>query len=149
MRALIESSNDPSDIATSFYILNRSSFGGFTEQGKNSFIRDSFKNTIFYRVRSRNWLVSVDHPTLRITNKDYRELMRSPEDVFVFLDPIRKSKTCCMVRTRRDAYWVLSMMTSLSDVRSVITTCKSYNDDPWLRDQFSDFNQELFEFRYS
>ena len=151
MRALIESSNDPSDIATSFYVLNRSSFGGFTEQGKNSFIRDSFKNTIFSqsKIKKLAGISKIIQPW-RITNKDYRELMRAPgEDVFVFLDPPYKIKDALYGKNKE-------MHTGFSH-DDFIEACKecdhnwqiTYNDDPWLRDQFSDFNQELFEFRYS
>ena len=89
MRALIESSNDPSDLATAFYILNRSSFGGFTEQGKNSFIRDAYKNTIFSQSKIKKLAnISKIMQPWKITNQDYRVLMDEPgEDVFVFLDP--------------------------------------------------------------
>ena len=71
-----------------FYILNRSSFGGFTEQNKNAFIRDSYKNTIFGCKNQKTPEISNLIQSWRITNGDYRELMREPgEDVFVFLDP--------------------------------------------------------------
>ena len=59
MRALVESSNDPR------MYLNRSSFGGFTEQGKN---RDSFKNTIFSQSKIKKLAgISKDHSTLVIS----------------------------------------------------------------------------------
>ena len=89
MRHLIDTSDDKNDIATAFYVLNRSSFGGFTEQNKNAFIRDSYKNTIFSQSKIRKLAdISKIIQPWRITNLDYRELMTTPgEDVFVFLDP--------------------------------------------------------------
>ena len=89
MRDLINTSDDLHDIATSFYILNRSSFGGFTEQNKNAFIRDSYKNTIFSQSKIRKLAnISKIIQPWRITNSHYKELMRAPgDDVFVFLDP--------------------------------------------------------------
>ena len=89
MRDLINTSDDDFDLATAFYVLNRSSFGGFTEQNKNAFIRDSYKNTIFSQSKIKKLAnISQIIQPWRITNQDYRDLMETPgEDVFVFLDP--------------------------------------------------------------
>ena len=73
-----------------FYVLNRSSFGGFTEQNKNAFSSVTPTRTLSsHRVRSRNLFnISQIIQPWRITNQDYRDLMEGPgEDVFVFLDP--------------------------------------------------------------
>jgi DNA adenine methylase len=151
MRALIESSNDPSDLATAFYILNRSSFGGFTEQGKNSFIRDAYKNTIFSQSKIKKLAnISKIMQPWKITNQDYRVLMDEPgEDVFVFLDPPYMIKDFLYGKDKE-------MHTSFShdDFIEACKRCKhhwqiTYNEHPYLREQFADFHMENFEFTYS
>jgi DNA adenine methylase len=151
MRELINTSTDPHDLATAFYVLNRSSFGGFTEQNKNAFIRDSYKNTIFNQVKIKKLpeISSIIQPW-RITNGDYRELMRAPgEDVFVFLDPPYLIKDMLYGKNKE-------MHTGFVH-EDFITACKetphnwmiTYNEHPWLREQFDDYHMETFEFRYS
>lgn len=151
MRTMLDNSTDPLDIATSFYILNRSSFGGFTEQSKNAFIRDSYKNTIFSQSKIKKLPeISKIIQNWKITNTDYRVLMEEPgEDVFVFLDPPYKIKDMLYGKDKE-------MHTGFSH-EEFVEACKkckhnwqiTYNDHPWLVEQFSDYHQELFEFRYS
>ena len=151
MRGLIDTSEDPNDLATAFYVLNRSSFGGFTEQNKNAFIRDSYKNTIFSQSKIKKLanISSIIQPW-RITNSDYRDLMTAPgKDVFVFLDPPYLIKDMLYGKNKE-------MHSSFSH-DDFIKSCKetshnwmiTYNDHPWLREQFSDYHMENFEFRYS
>ena len=151
MRHLIDTSDDKNDIATAFYILNRSSFGGFTEQNKNAFIRDSYKNTIFSQSKIRKLAdISKIIQPWRITNLDYRELLKTPgEDVFVFLDPPYLIKDMLYGKNKE-------MHTGFSH-EDFVESCKTsphkwqitYNEHEWLREQFSDFHMENFEFRYS
>lgn len=151
MRHLIDTSDDKNDIATAFYVLNRSSFGGFTEQNKNAFIRDSYKNTIFSQSKIRKLAdISKIIQPWRITNLDYRELMTTPgEDVFVFLDPPYLIKDMLYGKNKE-------MHTGFSH-EDFVEACKTsphkwqitYNEHEWLREQFSDFHMENFEFRYS
>jgi len=151
MRELIVNSSEPHDIATAFYILNRSSFGGFTEQNKNSFIRDSYKNTIFSQSKIKKLPeISKIIQSWRITNTDYRELLTTPgKDVFVFLDPPYLIKDML--------YGKNAEMHSGFSHEDFVEACKSsshswmitYNEHEWLRNQFSDFYCENFEFRYS
>jgi len=151
MRGLIDTSEDPNDLATAFYVLNRSSFGGFTEQNKNAFIRDSYKNTIFSQSKIKKLanISSIIQPW-RITNSDYRDLMTAPgKDVFVFLDPPYLIKDMLYGKNKE-------MHSSFSH-DDFIKSCKetphnwmiTYNEHPWLREQFSDYHMENFEFRYS
>ena len=151
MRELINTSTDPHDLATAFYILNRSSFGGFTEQNKNAFIRDSYKNTIFNQVKIKKLpeISSLIQPW-RITNGDYRDLMTAPgEDVFVFLDPPYLIKDMLYGKNKE-------MHTGFIH-EDFVKACKdtphnwmiTYNEHPWLREQFADYHMETFEFRYS
>ena len=151
MRGLIDGSTDPLDLATAFYVLNRSSFGGFTQQNKNAFIRDSYKNTIFSQSKIRKLadISNIIQPW-RITNQDYRNLMTEPgEDVFIFLDPPYLIKDMLYGKNKE-------MHTGFSH-DDFIQSCKdtphnwmiTYNEHPWLREQFSEFHLENFEFRYS
>lgn len=151
MRDLINTSDDDFDLATAFYVLNRSSFGGFTEQNKNAFIRDSYKNTIFSQSKIKKLAnISQIIQPWRITNQDYRDLMESPgEDVFVFLDPPYLIKDMLYGKDKE-------MHTSFCH-EAFVKACKdtphnwmiTYNEHPWLREQFADFHMENFEFRYS
>lgn len=151
MRGLIDTSDDDFDLATAFYVLNRSSFGGFTEQNKNAFIRDSYKNTIFSQSKIKKLAnISEIIQPWRITNQDYRDLMEaSGEDVFVFLDPPYLIKDMLYGKDKE-------MHTSFCH-EAFVKACKdtphnwmiTYNEHPWLREQFADFHMENFEFRYS
>lgn len=151
MRDLINTSDDDFDLATAFYVLNRSSFGGFTEQNKNAFIRDSYKNTIFSQSKIKKLAnISEIIQPWRITNQDYRDLMEGPgEDVFVFLDPPYLIKDMLYGKDKE-------MHTSFCH-EAFVKSCKdtphnwmiTYNEHPWLREQFADFHMENFEFRYS
>jgi len=151
MRDLINTSDDDFDLATAFYVLNRSSFGGFTEQNKNAFIRDSYKNTIFSQSKIKKLAnISEIIQPWRITNQDYRDLMEGPgEDVFVFLDPPYLIKDMLYGKDKK-------MHTSFCH-EAFVKSCKdtphnwmiTYNEHPWLREQFADFHMENFEFRYS
>ena len=151
MRDLINTSDDDFDLATAFYVLNRSSFGGFTEQNKNAFIRDSYKNTIFSQSKIKKLAnISEIIQPRRITNQDYRDLMEAPgEDVFVFLDPPYLIKDMLYGKDKE-------MHTSFCH-EAFVKACKdtphnwmiTYNEHPWLREQFADFHMENFEFRYS
>tara|TARA_R100000482_G_C5114117_1_gene142158 strand:- start:340 stop:1254 length:915 start_codon:yes stop_codon:yes gene_type:complete len=151
MRDLINTSDDDFDLATAFYVLNRSSFGGFTEQNKNAFIRDSYKNTIFSQSKIKKLAnISQIIQPWRITNQDYRDLMETPgEDVFVFLDPPYLIKDMLYGKDKE-------MHTSFCH-EAFVKACKdtphnwmiTYNEHPWLREQFADFHMENFEFRYS
>ena len=151
MRDLIDTSDDDFDLATAFYVLNRSSFGGFTEQNKNAFIRDSYKNTIFSQSKIKKLAnISEIIQPWRITNQDYRDLMEAPgEDVFVFLDPPYLIKDMLYGKNKE-------MHTGFSH-EAFVKACKdtphnwmiTYNEHPWLREQFVDFHMENFEFRYS
>ena len=151
MRGLIDTSDDDFDLATAFYVLNRSSFGGFTEQNKNAFIRDSYKNTIFSQSKIKKLAnISEIIQPWRITNQDYRDLMEAPgEDVFVFLDPPYLIKDMLYGKNKE-------MHTGFSH-EGFVKACKdtphnwmiTYNEHPWLREQFDEFHMETFEFRYS
>ena len=151
MRDLINTSDDDFDLATAFYVLNRSSFGGFTEQNKNAFIRDSYKNTIFSQSKIKKLAnISEIIQPWRITNQDYRDLMEAPgEDTFVFLDPPYLIKDMLYGKDKE-------MHTSFCH-EAFVKACKdtphnwmiTYNEHPWLREQFADFHMENFEFRYS
>ena len=151
MRDLINTSDDDFDLATAFYVLNRSSFGGLTEQNKNAFIRDSYKNTIFSQSKIKKLAnISQIIQPWRITNQDYRDLMEGPgEDVFVFLDPPYLIKDMLYGKDKE-------MHTSFCH-EAFVKACKdtphnwmiTYNEHPWLREQFADFHMENFEFRYS
>lgn len=151
MRGLIDTSEDPHDLATAFYVLNRSSFGGFTEQNKNAFIRDSYKDTIFSQSKIKKLAnISKIIQPWRITNGDYRDLMEAPgEDVFVFLDPPYLIKDMLYGKNKE-------MHTGFSH-EDFVESCKktphnwmiTYNVHPWLKEQYADYTMELFEFRYS
>ena len=143
MRDLINTSDDDFDLATAF--------GGFTEQNKNAFIRDSYKNTIFSQSKIKKLAnISEIIQPWRITNQDYRDLMEAPgEDVFVFLDPPYLIKDMLYGKNKE-------MHTGFSH-EAFVKACKdtphnwmiTYNEHPWLREQFADFHMENFEFRYS
>lgn len=151
MRELINTSDDPHDLATAFYVLNRSSFGGFTEQNKNAFIRDSYKNTIFNQAKIKKLPeISKIIQNWRITNDHYGKLMEAPgKDVFVFLDPPYLIKDMLYGKNKE--------MHSGFSHEEFVQYCKdtdhnwmiTYNEHPWLREQFSEFHMETFEFRYS
>jgi DNA adenine methylase len=79
-------SQDGLDRAVSFFILNKCSFSGLTENStfsvtasRSNFSFVGIKKLKEYSQLTKNW---------KITNIDYSEVMNAPgDDVFVFLDP--------------------------------------------------------------
>jgi DNA adenine methylase len=77
---------DSFDAAVSFYVLNKCSYSGLTENSafsatasKNNFTRQNIRKLKEYSEIIRNW---------KITNLDYSKVMlRSGKNVFLFLDP--------------------------------------------------------------
>ena len=150
MRDLIDTSTDPFDIATSFYILNRSSFGGFTEQNKNAFIRDSYKNTIFSqsKIKKLSDISTIIQPW-RITNQDYRDLMTDPgQDVFVFLDPPYDIKDFLYGKDREmhknfDHHLFADHVDGCLH-KFMIT----YNVNDWLEERYKNYYQRYWKLQY-
>lgn len=73
------------DKAVAFYIVNKCSFSGLTENSsfsfgssKNNFKISIIKNLKHYSEIIKNW---------RITNLDYTELMKGDGHIFLYLDP--------------------------------------------------------------
>ena len=77
MRDLIRHTKDPFEIAYSFYSLNRMSFGGFTEQGANSFTDDYWRGKIFNKKKISNLMIGfqVDEEL-----EDYQPVLLHPDE---------------------------------------------------------------------
>ena len=84
----LESINDQDELdrAVSFFILNKCSFSGLTENStfSKTAARSNFSFVGIQKLKQYSQLIQK----WKITNIDYSEVMNAPgEDVFVFLDP--------------------------------------------------------------
>ncbi len=150
IKDLFDNPGDDFDRALSFYCLNRMSFGGMIGGGSN-FTGDSFRGKIFDRKKIDNLLkVSKIMQHWKITNIDYRELMKAPgEDVFVFLDPPYKIKDMLYGKSG-DMHKTFSHEEFAQACRECNHNWQiTYNDDPSLRKLFEGYTMETFEFTYS
>lgn len=150
MKDLFDNPGDDFDRALSFYCINRMSFGGIIGT-KSNFTGDCFRGKIFDRNKIDNLLkVSEVIKNWKITNIDYRELMKAPgENVFVFLDPPYKIKDM-LYGKGGDMHKTFSHEEFASACRECDHNWQiTYNDDLSLRQLFDGYTMETFEFTYS
>lgn len=136
------------DQAVSFFILNKCSYSGLTENStfsvqasKSNFSQIAIKKLPVYSSIIQNW---------KITNLDYSELMKEQgEDVFVFLDPPYDIKSFLYGTDRK-------MHSDFCHVRFAkdVEECKhkfmiTYNVNDWLVERYKNFHQREFLLQYS
>jgi DNA adenine methylase len=144
----IISSGTPFLQAVSFFILNKCSYSGLTENStfsvqasRSNFSQIAIKKLPKYSNIIRNW---------KITNIDYSEVMNAEgEDVFVFLDPPYDIKSF-LYGTDRKMHSSFCHKRFADDVdkcphRFMIT----YNVNDWLVERYKSYNQSEFTFQYS
>jgi DNA adenine methylase len=148
---------DEFEIAWRFYIINKCSFSGLTENStfsELSSIRNWTLNNIdtleYYHGLIKNWT---------ITNLDYRELINDDPDTFIFLDPpydLKKDYTL----SGGDGDKLYGKKGNMHqgfdhvDFREQFFTTRSmcmitYNSNPNIRELFSDWGQVEWDLTYS
>lgn len=138
---------DTMDAAVSFYILNKCSYSGLTENSTFSVTasRQNFSHSNISKLKGYSQIIQ----RWRITNKDYSELITTPgEDTFVFLDPPYDIKDFLYGRNRE-------MHKSFSHERfaDVVEHCPhkfmiTYNVNEWITDRYKEFYQQHWQLRY-
>lgn len=136
------------DQAASFFILNKCSYSGLTENStfsvqasRGNFSQVGIKKLPTYSKIIQNW---------KITNIDYSELLKKDgEDVFVFLDPPYDIKSF-LYGTDRKMHSNFCHIRFANDVEE----CKhrfmiTYNVNEWLVERYKDFYQREFLLQYS
>jgi len=135
------------DSAVSFYILNKCSYSGLTENSTFSVTasRQNFSRMNIGKLKGYSELIK----RWKITNKDYSELMLEPgEDVFVFLDPPYDIKDFLYGRDRE-------MHKSFSHERfaDVVDNCPhnfmiTYNVNDYITERYKKYYQQHWQLRY-
>jgi len=139
---------DPLDQAIAFFVMNKCSYSGLTENStfsvtasrSNFSIVGAEKLKMFSQI-IKNW---------KITNNDYSEVMcASGEDVFVFLDPPYDIKDFLYGTDRK-----LHSSFSHESFADNVDKCPhqfmiTYNKNEWLENRYKNYNLKDWELRYS
>ena len=139
---------EPLDKAVAFFVLNKCSYSGLTENStfsvqasRSNFSLVGIDKLPQYSHIIRNW---------KITNIDYSEVMNADgKDVFVFLDPPYDIKDF-LYGTNRQLHSSFSHERFADDVdkcphRFMIT----YNINEWIVSRYKDYHQKEWDLRYS
>ena len=134
--------------AVLFFILNKCSYSGLTENStfsvqasRSNFSLVGIEKLVEYSRIIRNW---------KITNLDYSEVLSEPgKDVFVFLDPPYDIKDFLYGSNRQ-----LHKSFSHEDFANNVDKCEhrfmiTYNKNDWLTDRYSSYNIKEWNLRYS
>ena len=138
---------DGMDAAVSFYILNKCSYSGLTENSTFS-VTASRQNFSFLNI-SKLKMYSELIKNWKITNEDYSNLLDDDSnDVFVFLDPPYDIKDFLYGRDREMhkffSHELFSERVHACNHKYMIT----YNDNQTLRDLYSDKHITEWQLRY-
>ena len=137
------------DNAARFFVLNRITFSGTVDSGGYSqkAYETRFTDTAIERLRR----LSPALRGVRVTNLDYREVLREPgSDVFVFLDPPYFSATKSRLYGRRGA---LHTGFDHEEFAATLRACPhrwlvTYDDSPEIRRNFDFANLREWELQY-
>lgn len=139
---------EPFEQAVAFFVMNKCSYSGLTENStfsvqasRSNFSLVGIEKLPKYSHIIQNW---------KITNIDYSEVMLAPgENVFVFLDPPYDIKDF-LYGTGRQLHSSFSHERFADDVdkcshRFMIT----YNINDWIVERYKNYHQREWELRYS
>ena len=139
---------EPFDQAVAFFIMNKCSYSGLTENStfsvqasRSNFSLVGIDKLPAYSNIIKNW---------KITNIDYSEVMNAPgEDVFVFLDPPYDIKDFLYGTDRK-----LHENFSHSRFADDVDTCPhkfmiTYNVNEWIVDRYKEYYLKEWKLRYS
>jgi DNA adenine methylase len=139
---------DLMDAAISFYILNKCSYSGLTENSTFSVTasRQNFTHSNIAKLKGYSQIIK----RWKITNKDYSDVILTPgEDVFVFLDPPDDIKDFLYGRNK-------DMHKGFSHERfaDIVDNCEhkfmvTYNVNDWITERYSKYHQQHWQLRYS
>lgn len=138
---------DLMDAAISFYILNKCSYSGLTENSAFSVTasRQNFTHANIGKLKGYSQIINK----WKITNKDYSDLILTPgEGTFVFLDPPYDIKDFLYGRDKE-------MHKGFSHERfaDVVDNCEhnfmiTYNVNDWITERYSKYYQQHWQLRY-
>ena len=139
---------DPYNLAVLFWVLNKCSYSGLTEN--SSFSATASRQN--FTIKGARNLVNISNiiQPWRITNLDYSEVMQADGDnVFLFLDPPYKIGTYLYGSNAE-----LHKNFKHEDFHESCNLCKhdwfvTYNNDDDLKEMYKDYHQEEFKITYS
>lgn len=144
---ILKTSKDEFQIACAFYIVNKCSFSGLTENS-------SYAPQAYVQNFSDNGIINLQKYTdilkgVKITNLDYSEVLTNDEKTFIYLDPPYDIKHALYGNNKGS----LHRMFNHEDFRNSINECKckwliSYNDNEYIRELFSTYNIYNFDTKY-
>ena len=138
---------EPFNQAVAFYVMNKCSYSGLTENSKFS-VQAS---------KSNFTLISIDKLPLfsniiqnwKITNLDYEPVMNEKgEDVFMFLDPPYNIKDF-LYGTKAELHSSFSHQRFADDVKKCPHRFMlTYNQNDWIMETYKDYNVQDWKIRY-
>ena len=156
-RSEIEEQSNSFEIAWRFYIINKCSFSGLTENSSFSerpsdanWSLDNINTLPYYHKLIRNW---------KITNLDYRELLVNDPNTFIFLDPPYDLKRDYALDGRdgdklygkkgsmHQGFDHVELKNQLASIQSMCMV--TYNSNPNIRRLFSGWEQTEWDLVYT
>lgn len=134
--------------AVAFFILNKCSYSGLTEN--STFSKTASRSNFSIVGAEKLKMFSQIIKNWKITNIDYSEVMCSPgEDVFIFLDPPYDIKDFLYGTDRK-----LHSSFSHESFADNVDKCPhqfmiTYNKNEWLENRYRDYTLKDWELRYS
>lgn len=149
---------DPFEIAWRFFVINRCSFSGLTENSSFSEMSSvtNFNENLIANLRYYNHLIK----DWKITNLDYKEVLKdSTEDTFIFLDPpydLKKDYTLSGASgdklygkggNMHKGFDHLDLTISLNNNKGMHMV--TYNSNPYINSLFMGWRRVEWELTYS
>jgi site-specific DNA-adenine methylase len=129
---------DPVDLATCFYIVNKTSFSGLTQDSR--YAPMAYDQNFGWGVIQKFPLVSALLQGVKITHLDYTELLSDSEGTFIYLDPPYDIKYSLYGGNNghlHRGFDHISLSALLHSARS--RWMLSYNDNPAIRELYAGF----------
>lgn len=145
---VLKTSKDELEIATAFYIVNKCSFSGLTENSSYApqAYNQNFSDKGILKLQNYGEILK----DVKITNEDYGELLTNDENVFTYLDPPYDIKHNTLYGNNKGN---LHRTFNHQDFKETVSKFIgkwfiSYNDNELIRGLFSEYTIENFDTIY-
>ena len=140
--AVLRSSDslDPLEVAANFYIVNKCSFSGLTQD--SSYAPQAYDQNFGWGVIRKFPQISRLLQGVRITNLDYTELLLDDDRTFIYLDPPYDIKYALYGGDKGSLHKGFDHLSFFNRVSRLERSkwLLSYNDNPLIRDLYADFS---------
>lgn len=145
---VLKTSKDEFEIATAFYIVNKCSFSGLTENSSYApqAYDQNFSDTGILKLQNYGDILKG----VKITNLDYSELLTNDDKVLTYLDPPYDIKHNTLYGGNKGNLHKIFNHENFRDTVSKFSGkwFISYNDNPYLRGLFTNYDIKDFDTIY-